>query len=350
MRADTNRLFFEDFPVGASGTCGPRLVTREEIIEFAREFDPQPFHLDEEAAKHTFVGELIASGWQSCALMMRIMCDGLILRTSSMGAPGVEEVRWLKPVRPGDALTAQWSVLETRLSRSRPEMGFARMRILLVNQHGENAYEQLFWAMFGRRDALPASAGPELRPARAEENSGAKPDSAAGTPKEAPLPAASLPVFFDDLVPGETHEIGSYQFTPENIIRFAKTYDPQPFHIDAEAAAKSHFGALCASGWHTAAACMRKLIDRRALMREAVIAKGLTPPVMGSSPGFKDLVWHRPVYAGDTVSYASTLVSKRATASRPGWGLIFSRNTGTNQKGELVFSVVGSVFMETRSP
>jgi acyl dehydratase len=93
---------------------------------------------------------------------------------------------------------------------------------------------------------------------------------------------------------------------------------------------------------------MRKLIDRRIALRDAMLAQGLTPPAMGSSPGFTDLVWHRPVYAGDTISFASTLVSKRPSASRPRWGLIFSRNTGSNQKGELVYSFVGSVFIERR--
>jgi acyl dehydratase len=341
-------LFFEDFSVGAGGEIGPHLVTREAIIAFAREFDPQPFHLDEEAAKHTFAGELIASGWHSCALAMRIMCDGLILRSSSMGAPGVEEVRWLKPVRPGDLLTARWGVFETRDSRSRPEMGFAHMRVDLVNQRGETAYEQIFWAMFGRRDPPPAQEAAQARP-EPGASGGAKPGPAASEPPKPALPAASQPCFFDDLVIGETHEIGSYRFTPESIIRFAKAYDPQPFHVDPQAAAKSHFGALCASGWHTAAACMRKLIDRRAGLREALVAKGLKPPAMGSSPGFKDLGWHRPVYAGDEIAFASTLVAKRRSVSRPGWGLIFSRNTGTNRKGELVFSVTGSVFIETRS-
>lgn len=340
-------LYFEDFPVGASGECNPRSVTREEIVAFAREFDPQPFHLDEEAARSTFVGELIASGWQTCALSMRIMFDGIIGKSSSMGAPGVEEVRWLKPVRPGDALGARWTVLETRLSQSRPEMGLARMRVLLVNQHGEPVYEQLFWAMFARRNPAPVNAAPASRPARPKSDDAAKQHATPAKP-EAPLPASSLSTFFPDLTVGETHEIGSYLFTPENVIRFAKIYDPQPFHVDPEAAAKSHFGGLCASGWHTGAACMRKLIDRRNLLREALVAKGVRPPGMGSSPGFKDLVWHRPAYAGDEISFASTLVAKRASASRPGWGLIFSRNTGVNQKGELVFSVIGSVFMETR--
>jgi acyl dehydratase len=95
---------------------------------------------------------------------------------------------------------------------------------------------------------------------------------------------------------------------------------------------------------------MRKLIDRRTQIRDAMLAQGLTPPAMGSSPGFKDLAWHRPVYVGDTISFASTLVAKRKSLSRPGWGLIFSRNTGTNQKGELAYEFVGSVFMQTGKP
>ncbi|SEE44932.1 Acyl dehydratase [Rhizobiales bacterium GAS191] len=350
-------IFFEDLTVGASGQCGPRLVTREEIIGFAREFDPQPFHLDEEAAKGTFVGELIASGWQSCALMMRIMYDGLIVKTSSMGAPGVEEVKWLKPVRPGDILTAHWEVLETRVSRKRPEMGLARLRILLINQRGETAYEQLFWMMAGRRDA--ASPFGEARAQGGSSTGLATPQGgSSGARREMPPPISKAlngqaligQTYFDDLVIGETHEIGAYDFTSDNIIAFAKTYDPQPFHVDPQAAARSHFGALCASGWHTGAACMRKLIDRRSLIREAILAQGLTPPAMGSSPGFKDLVWHKPVYVGDTISFATSLVSKRRSASRPGWGLIFSRNTGTNQKGELVYDFIGSVFMETSRP
>jgi acyl dehydratase len=351
MRASTPLLFFEDFPVGASGECPPRIVTREEIVAFAREFDPQPFHLDEEAAKGTFVGELIASGWHTCALTMRIMYDGLIRNSSSMGAPGVDEVRWLKPVRPGDTLTGRWSVLDTRISRSRPQMGLARLRIVLVNQRGETAYEQLFSMMAGRRDA-PLSADPPS-PAADGGSQGEvatpEPSAIAATAATGRVQPASAEIaFFDDLVVGETSEIGSYLFTRENIIRFARTYDPQPFHVDPEAAAKSHFGALCASGWHTGAACMRKLIDRRDAMREAVMAQGLKPPAMGSSPGFKDLVWHRPVYVNDEITFASTLVAKRASASRPGWGLIFSRNSGTNQRGELVYSFIGSAFMQRR--
>jgi acyl dehydratase len=232
-----------------------------------------------------------------------------------------------------------------------------KMRVDLLNQRGEIACEQHFSMMAGRRDVASAGereAGPNGAGAastRAER--GVAPsewDAGRETGEAVTARGSSSPAlaYFDDLTVGETNEIGSYHFTSENIIRFAKAFDPQPFHIDPQAAAKSHFGALCASGWHTGAACMRKLIDRRNALRDGLVAKGVNPPAMGSSPGFKDLVWHRPVYVGDEVNFASTLVAKRASASRPGWGLIFSRNTGTNQKGELVYSVTGSVFIEKR--
>ena len=341
-------IFFEDLAVGASGQCGPRPVTRDEIVAFARDFDPQPFHLDEEAAKGTFVGELIASGWQTCALVMRIMYDGMIAQSSSMGSPGVEEVKWLGPVRPGDSLTAHWEVLETRVSKKRPDMGLVRMRIRLFDQRGLGVYEQLFWMMAGLRGA--ASPHGEARQREADAGPAAMPKARPEAPAALSGKALIAQAYFHNLVEGETHELGSYTFTPEPIVAFAKIYDPQPFHVDPDSAARSHFGALCASGWHTGAACMRKLIDRKSRIREALLAQGLTPPAMGPSPGFKDLVWHRPVYAGDTITFATSLVSKRESASRPGWGLTFSRNTGTNQKGELVYSFVGSVFVETRGP
>jgi acyl dehydratase len=342
-------LYFEDFPVGTSGECAARLVTREEIIAFAREFDPQPFHLSEEAAKGTFVGELIASGWHTCSLTMRIIYDGLIHKTASMGAPGVEEVKWLKPVRPGDTLTARWSILDTRLSRSRPSMGLARTRVALLNQHGETVYDMSYWMLAARRGAPALGApGDESRSRASNEATPAAPCDAVKPVREAGRAAAEDAGYFEDLVVGETHEVGAYHFTAENIIRFAKAFDPQPFHVDPRAAAKSHFGALCASGWHTGSACMRKLIDRRMSLRQKLEAQGQRPSAMGSSPGFRNLVWHKPVYAGDTISFATTLVSKRASVSRPGWGLIFSRNTGINQKGELVYEFTGSVFIERR--
>jgi acyl dehydratase len=120
------KRYFEDFTPGMVIEHGPRPVTREEIVAFAAEFDPQPMHLDEEAARHSILGGLAASGWHTCCLMMRMACDSFVLNSSSMGAPGVDEVKWLKPLRPGTNITLRTTVLEIRTSKSRPEMGFVK--------------------------------------------------------------------------------------------------------------------------------------------------------------------------------------------------------------------------------
>jgi acyl dehydratase len=132
-------LHFEDFPVGEIATFGDRLVTAEDIVEFARDWDPQPFHLDAEAAKDSQIGELIASGWHTGCLLMRMMCDGYLLDTASEGAPGVEEMRWLKPVRPGDRLSVRRTTLSARASQSRPGVGIVGFQFEVINQNGETA-------------------------------------------------------------------------------------------------------------------------------------------------------------------------------------------------------------------
>jgi acyl dehydratase len=147
-----SRIYFEDFVPGAVTIYGPRTVTREEIIAFASEFDPQPMHLDEEAAKKTMLGGLSASGWHSCAIMMRLLCDGFVLHSSSMGAPGIDEMKWLKPVRPGDALSVRLTVLGKREPKSRPDMGFVQFRCEMLNQRGEAVVEVTYPGMFGKRN------------------------------------------------------------------------------------------------------------------------------------------------------------------------------------------------------
>lgn len=153
------QFFFEDFTVGQVMEFGPRLVTREEIIDFASQFDPQPMHLSDEGAKATLLGSLGASGWHSCAIMMRMLCDGIVLNTASMGAPGVDEVKWMRPLRPDDALTLRLTIRETRASRSRPEMGFVVMFQELFNQARECVMTLQTPLMVERRKAATAPAG-----------------------------------------------------------------------------------------------------------------------------------------------------------------------------------------------
>lgn len=146
-------VHYEDFVVGEVREMGPRTVTREEIVAFAAEFDPQPMHLDENAAKQTFLGGLAASGWHTCSIMMRLLCDGLILHSTSQGSPGIDEAKWKLPVRPGDALTVRHTILEKRESKSRPGVGLVRQECNVVNQRGESVMEVRFTAMFGKRNA-----------------------------------------------------------------------------------------------------------------------------------------------------------------------------------------------------
>jgi acyl dehydratase len=131
------KLTFEDIQLGLLGTFGPHHVSREDIVAFATEYDPQPMHLDEEAAKHTLLKGLAGSGWHMCALLMRISWDGFIQRIASSGAPGVDEVRWVSPLRPGDDLTVTVEVLEKRESKSRPELGFVTLMNDMRNASGQ---------------------------------------------------------------------------------------------------------------------------------------------------------------------------------------------------------------------
>jgi acyl dehydratase len=130
-------LHYEDFPIGETRDLGRYQVTAEEIVRFAREFDPQPFHLSEEGGRASLLGALAASGWHSCAMLMRMMVDGYLGRTAGMGSPGIDELRWLKPVLAGETLSGRMTVIDKRVSKSRPEMGLVTMRWEMHNQAGE---------------------------------------------------------------------------------------------------------------------------------------------------------------------------------------------------------------------
>ena len=154
--------------------------------------------------------------------------------------------------------------------------------------------------------------------------------------------------FFEDITVGQRRELGSFTFTADAIKKFAAQFDPQRFHLDEEAGRKSLFGGLAASGWHVGSVCMKLLVaDGQRQIREAV-ARGEQVAVWGPSPGFRDLRWIRPVLAGDTISFASEVVSKRTSEKRPEWGILQARNTGANQRGEPVFSILATAFVPRR--
>ncbi|MEX0956561.1 MAG: MaoC family dehydratase [Rhizobiaceae bacterium] len=144
---------FEDFEEGAVLELGSKTVTAEEIIDFASQFDSQPMHLDEEAGKASILGGLSASGWHTCCMFMRMMCDGFLLDSTSQGSPGIAYARWKKPVLAGDTLTGRSTVTATRVSSSRPNLGFVTVRHELTNQRGEAVLELENTGMFLKREA-----------------------------------------------------------------------------------------------------------------------------------------------------------------------------------------------------
>ena len=154
------KLYWEDFAPGSVAEYGPRQVTREEIIAFAAEFDPQSFHLDEDAARSSMFGGLAASGWHSCSLLMRIIADGFVVDSSSMGSPGVDEVKWRAPVRPADRLRVRATVLESRPSHSRREMGLVKFLFEMFNQADVAVMSLRMTSMFGRRMPAASQAAP----------------------------------------------------------------------------------------------------------------------------------------------------------------------------------------------
>ena len=129
--------YFEDYVPGSVHEFGSIAVEEAEMINFARRFDPQPFHIDPEASKQSIFGGLIASGWHTASLAMRLLVDHYISHVASLGSPGVDELRWLKPVRPGDTLSVRITLLEAQRSRSKPDQGFIRGSTEVLNQHGE---------------------------------------------------------------------------------------------------------------------------------------------------------------------------------------------------------------------
>lgn len=151
------KLYYEDFPEGSVQEFGPRTITREEIVEYAREFDSQPMHMDEEAAKRSLLGGLSASGWHSCCFMFRMMYDYIVRHSASLGSPGIEETRWLKPVRPGMALTLRNEVLDKRISKSRPEMGLIRIRTQLLDEQRTPILDQTSTLLIGVREPHKAA-------------------------------------------------------------------------------------------------------------------------------------------------------------------------------------------------
>ena len=152
--------YWEDLPVGTVIELGSFSVDRDEVIDFASKYDPQPFHLSEEAAAQSMFGRLAASGWHTCAMVMGLMTRNFLLQSSSLGSPGMEKLKWLKPVYPGDTITLRQTVIEARPMNSRPDVGLVRTLWEAFNQDGEQVLMMDGYGMFRRRTPGAAVAAP----------------------------------------------------------------------------------------------------------------------------------------------------------------------------------------------
>ncbi len=329
-------LTFEDFTVGRVFPMGPKQVTQEEIIAFAKKYDPQPFHTEPDSDHARSVGGLIASGWHSCGVLMRMICDAYLLDSASMGSPGLSEVRWLRPIRPGDTLYGKTTVIGRRVSQSRPELGLLTLEYELCNQNGEPVMLTRGIGMMrvARAGEHPVSEGDVGGEADNQSRQASTTDTAGSSGRS----------FYQLVQPGMTQETGSYTFEAEEIIDFASQFDPQAFHLSQEGAEQSHFGALCASGWHTIAVWMRiNVLHGYSGLRKAAGYEG--PPLeLGPSPGVRNIKWPHPVFAGDTITFHSTVTGKRPGKTK-GWGMMTSRSEGFNQDGVQVLSLEGAARM-----
>jgi acyl dehydratase len=155
---DLDDRHFEDYPVGAVAECGPIAVDEAAVIAFGRQFDPQPFHVDAQGAASGPFGGVIASGWHTAGLMMRLLVDHYLPRTAGLGSPGIDELRWLAPVRPGDDLSLRITVTEATRSRSKPDRGLVRTFIEIMNQRGERVMTVKAMTMIRCRNTAPAAA------------------------------------------------------------------------------------------------------------------------------------------------------------------------------------------------
>ncbi|MET0193432.1 MAG: MaoC family dehydratase [Hyphomicrobiaceae bacterium] len=334
-------LYHEDIEVGTPLMLGSTTVTKDAIVAFARAYDPQPIHLDEEAAKTSIVGGLCASGYHTCAIMMRMLVHGFLGRAASQGSPGVDEVRWLKPVRPGEAVRTRFTPLEKRVLGSRPDVGITKVLVELIDGQDQVLASWLTNQLTRLRTPGPAPA--QTSAAKAARN------PLASLWDDATVVAQAYPDLpFEDRQIGETTDIGSHTFSRDDIVGFASQFDPQPFHLDEAAAKASLFGGLCASGWQTAAFLIRGIITARQQASAAARAQGVELATYGPSPGFRNLRWLKPVFVGDTIEYRTRLADKVDLKSRPERGLLVSEAQGRNQRGDVVFAITTQMLAERR--
>lgn len=323
-----------DWAIGAGERLplGTAVLGRDDIIAFASEFDAQVFHLDDNAAETTLLGGLAASGWHTCIAVMGLLQRTLDERALILDSIGADEIIWLKPVRPGDTLTAMLTWGARSCGTCGERSGAFPVTVETINQNGDPVMR---WGM----DCL-------VRPAT---GGSCEPPRPADCPMRLPRPARVKRKgldcgikFFEDVQPGDEIDLGVYRFTAEAIRDFRSRYDSAP---QADRAAL----ALAASPWHLTAAWMQCIVGYYERHAQALQARRMPVPTLGPAAGLKHLRWHRPVRAGEMISYRAWAERKIEIASHRDWGLLVVGAQGVNEIGEAVVTFYPQMLLERAS-
>ena len=338
MTASDTRLHWEDFTAGETIEFGETVVTAKDIIAFATEFDPAPAHLGKAPDDTDFT----AADWHSCAMLMRMMCDDYLMNAAGVGAPGVEHVRWFGSVWPGDVLRARRTPIEIRVSKSRPEIGIVRMYQEVINQDGQVVLTWLPVQLYQRRypDAAlpPPRSIPDPPGVRRDER---QPPGISDDDPRRPVDT------FEEIEVGRETELGSHVFSMDEMLSYARRFNPQYFHADEEAARKSLYGGLIASGWHTGAIWNRHVVTHRLDLADEMLSDPVQRPACASpSIDVTDMKWPAPVRPGDEIAFRTRITGKSESRAHPAWGLVETFDEGANQRGETVFCLTHRYWIE----
>jgi acyl dehydratase len=341
-RAAEAVLHWEDFFPGQSFALGETRLSAEEIIGFAKAYDPQAGHVDAEAAKTTFLGGLAASGWHSCGVLMRLLHEGLLSRSAYIGTPRIDAIRWQAPLRPGQTVIARARCLARHAIADRPGWGLCEFQVEAADGAGRSVTWWRGHLLFARRSR------PRLGDERGAGSWSAFLNAGRRTVRGRSGEARMLK-FLDDVQPGDAIAIGSYAFDASEIAAFAAAFDPPPRSRCARSGATTPAGPsgpVRASIWHVAAAWTRCIADYYHSECARVGTLGQAVPRLGPSPGILDARWRRPVHAGEVVTFHSWAERKLELKGRPEWGLLLAGTEGLNERGETVVSFFPQLLLE----
>ncbi len=324
-----DKLCWEDFSVGQTFHFGHNEISRDEIVRFARLYDPQPFHIDEQAAKLTMLDGLAASGWHVCTIFMRMLDEGLLSRCQSAGIDMIDEVQWRVPVRPNDQLRCRVTCLDMHPNSGKLGYGLCAFYCEVINSHAHTVMTWRLQLKLVSRDGINAQCA-------AIPTSITRASSVTRRPKEHAIN------YFEDVHPGDDIALGSYTLSLERIQAFKNNYGHQPIHPDAK------LGHVSASGWHLTSIWMQRLVQYYSREAHWLKSSGCEVPQLGPSPGVKNLRWHRPVYEGDTLNFSCWAERKIGMTSKPGWGLLYVGSDVYNQNRQRVLSFHAFLFLECR--